>query len=265
MAVETTPFLVVAWFHGSGLDWANSMQVYWLEQTEADVPQENDWLSSKDIISLDQLCFAPRRASWRLGRWTAKRGLAAFLNCEASCSTYARIEIRPALSGAPEAFLDGKLTRVAISLSHRDGRAFFALATDAAQLGCDLELIEPHSTAFTSDYFTSEEQAFIARQPIAEQQRLPALFWSAKEAALKALHEGLRLDTRSVSVSLINASPVVRAWDAMEVRYTGGHVFHGWWQLGDNMVRTIVAEPSPALPIPLSVPFVAHSESRQPR
>jgi phosphopantetheinyl transferase len=227
------------------------MDVYWLEQTEADVPEENDWLSSNEIVLLDRLRFPSRRAAWRLGRWTAKRAVAALMNCD-GFSTYARIEIRPASSGAPDVFFDDKPSPLSISLSHRTDRAICALAPHAVQLGCDLELIEPHSSAFITDYFTAEEQTFIAHQPAADQQRLPALLWSAKESALKALHAGLRLDTRSVVVDPATLSTEVCAWRPLTVRYTRDQVFRGWWQTADNMVRTIVAVPPPAQPIPLS-------------
>ena len=53
---------------------------HWLEQTEADLPAANDWLSAGERLRLDGMRFAKRHADWRLGRWTAKRALAAYLN-----------------------------------------------------------------------------------------------------------------------------------------------------------------------------------------
>jgi len=53
--------------------------VYWLEQTEADVPAEDDWLSEREAVRLGRMRIPKRRADWRLGRWTAKRALAACL------------------------------------------------------------------------------------------------------------------------------------------------------------------------------------------
>ena len=53
------------------------MHVYWLEQTEANVPEDNTWLSPREVAFADRLRFAKRRADWRLGRWTAKRAGAA--------------------------------------------------------------------------------------------------------------------------------------------------------------------------------------------
>ena len=74
--------------------------------------------------------------------------------------------MRPAPSGAPEAFIAGRPRRMSsLSLSHSDGTAFCALAAAGASLGCDVEKVEPHSAAFLADYFTAEEQDLVARQP----------------------------------------------------------------------------------------------------
>lgn len=74
-------------------------------------------------------------------------------------------------------------------------------------LGCDLELIEPHSDALVADYFTADEQAMVARTLAADRSRGLDLLWSAKESALKGLRVGLRLDIRCVSVTLGINSP----------------------------------------------------------
>ena len=55
------------------------MDVYWLEQSEADVPTADDWLSENEVARLNSLRVAKRRADWRLGRWTAKCAVAASL------------------------------------------------------------------------------------------------------------------------------------------------------------------------------------------
>ncbi|MGA2360170.1 MAG: 4'-phosphopantetheinyl transferase superfamily protein [Terriglobales bacterium] len=230
------------------------MEVYWLEQTEADLPAENAWLSANEIARLNGMRFAKRRDSWRLGRWTAKRALASYLNLPAHPHVLKEIEIRPATSGAPEAFLANKPAVVTVSLSHRDGRAICAVAPSGVELGCDLEVIEPHGDAFLSDYFTAEEQALVARAPAMDRARFLTLLWSGKESALKALRTGLRLDTRSVIVSPDDESFDLNGWSRLQVRYTNGRIFHGWWQHTDNILRTVVANSPPDSPIPLKIP-----------
>lgn len=229
------------------------MDVYWLEQFEKDVPHEIDWLSESEAKFLSSLRFAQRRASWRLGRWTAKRALSIYFCLPDSLSSLSRIEIRPAASGAPEVFLEGQLAAISISLSHRDGEALCAVAPGAIELGCDLELIEPRSDAFVADYFTAEEQALIAREPLGDRPLFLALLWSAKESALKALHTGLRLDTRSVVIDPLEMSRGLDDWKPLIARHAGEKVFHGWWQAAGSMVRTVVANPPPAPPIALQI------------
>ena len=230
------------------------MNIYWLEQTEAQVPRGNSWLSDGELLRLDSFRIPKRRAEWRLGRWTAKCAVAAFQELPLHASLLTRMEIRPAATGAPEVFVTGMPTPAAISLSHRAGKAICMVAEPGVKLGCDLELIEPRSQAFVTDYFTSEEQQQIERAPAAERSRLLALLWSGKESALKALQEGLRLDTRCVTVTREDNASDLHGWSRLRVLYTGGYAVRGWWRHADGVLRTVVADPSPAPPIRLQVP-----------
>lgn len=234
------------------------MAVYWLEQTEADVPAENQWLSAGETLCLSGLRFAKRRADWRLGRWTAKRAVAACLNLPCDIHALANIEIRAASSGAPEVVLPAQTSAVTISLSHRAGAALCAVAPSGASLGCDLEIIEPRSDAFVADYFTVHEQALVEQASVEARPLLVALLWSAKESALKALRVGLRLDTRCMDVSLdvlpaddterwphprpvLPLAPEPDGWRPLQVLLGEAQVFGGWWRHSDHMVRSIVS------------------------
>jgi len=249
------------------------MEVYWFEQTEADLPAGNDWLHANETVHMDTLRFAKRRNDWRLGRWTAKKALALCLNIPASSQDLASIEIRPAPSGAPEVFFENKPAAATISISHRAGTAACAVTLSSGILGCDLELIEPRSGAFLADYFTTEEQSLVAGAPAGDRSRLLALLWSAKESTLKALCTGLRLDTRSVIVGVIGGQPaesedarwpvgdqdcLVRSthlfegWRPLQVRRSEGVLFYGWWLLTDALVRTVVGLPPLEPPILLT-------------
>lgn len=235
------------------------MNVYWLEQTEADVPAENDWLSANEAVRLEGKHFAKRRSDWRLGRWTAKQALSICMDVPAHPQILRKMDIRPAQSGAPEAFFNNQPAAFTISLSHRDGIAACAVVRSHVEMGCDLEIVEPRSDAFVADYFTLEEQALVARASAADRDKLLALLWSAKESALKALRAGLRLETRGVVVSPFAASCDLNGWGRLLVRYTGergaeGQLFHGWWQHAGRIVRTVVAAPPPDSPIPLTIP-----------
>ncbi|HUK14966.1 MAG TPA: 4'-phosphopantetheinyl transferase superfamily protein [Bryobacteraceae bacterium] len=223
------------------------MDVYWLEQTEGDVPADNDWLSASELTRLDGLRIAKRRADWRLGRWTAKQAVAAYLNVPSHCRCLAHIEVRVTSTGAPEVSFANEPAVAAISLSHRCGRAVCAVAPYGGALGCDLETIEPRSGGFIADYFTDEEQAMVARASPADRFRLLALLWSGKESALKALRVGLQLDTRCVVVSPLGPLPesyALNSWRPLEVRCIDGQMFQGWWQHTGGLLRSMVSAPA---------------------
>lgn len=219
------------------------MHVYWLEQSDGDVPFGDAWLSGSERARLDGLHIPKRRADWRLGRWTAKCAVAAYLNLARDSAPLAAVELRPAPSGAPLVFIHGRPAAVALSLSHSHGIGLCAVAPPGAGVGCDLETVEPRSPAFLADYFTGEERSLVARTPAAVRDRVLTLLWSAKESTLKALGCGLRLDTRSV-----NAAPAGflqtgdGEWRRVSVAHIGGSTFHGWWRVSRDVVYTVVAD-----------------------
>jgi 4'-phosphopantetheinyl transferase len=227
------------------------MNLYWLERSVADVPSEDDWLSEREILVLKRLRFTKRRTDWRLGRWVAKRAISICFGLSELHPDLAKIEVRGTPSGAPQVFFESAPAAVTISLSHSNSRGLCVMALKAAALGCDLELIDQRSDAFVEDYFAPAERAFVAGQAAGERSRLAALLWSAKESALKALHEGLRLDTRSVLVELAGEQREHGNWKPLRVSHADGKTFHGWWQNTNGMVRTVVASPAPMSPVSL--------------
>jgi 4'-phosphopantetheinyl transferase len=192
---------------------------------------------------------AKRRTDWRLGRWTAKRAVAA--RTQRGPGFFSRIEIRAADDGAPEAWIDGRLWGRSLSLSHSGGRAVCAVAAADGFLGCDLERIENRGRVFVEDYFTGEEASWIARQPAEQRDLLVNLVWSAKESTLKALRQGLRSDTRAVEVDLGGIFES-SGWLPLEVNaVTAGRRFHGWWHRLDDDVLTVVGDSKGGVPVEL--------------
>jgi 4'-phosphopantetheinyl transferase len=240
------------------------MDVYWLEQSAADMPSNETWLSVGEVNHLHTLRFPKRRADWLLGRWTAKNAVAAYLKLSREPAALADIEIRPRPCGAPQAFFKAEPASVSISLSHRAGLGACVVAPQQVLLGCDLEIVEPHSDAFLADYFTPEEHEIVAQVGVADRVWLVSLLWSAKESALKALGEGLRLDARSLTAKLCGSgndngcsenacSPTTNlfhhnCWNRVEVRRMNAHILNGWWNLAGAVLRTVIADPAPAPP-----------------
>lgn len=238
-----------------------STDVYWLEQTQGDVPAGTDWLGPIEIECLQSLHFAKRRTDWLLGRWTAKQALATLFGVPSDLSDLGNIEILAAESGAPEVFYFGDKVHTTISLSHRAGIAMCSLSSSANNIGCDLETIEGRSAAFIADYFTAKEQTLIEQTSEKNRPLLVALLWSAKESALKALQTGLRLDTNWLEVSSVDSvaekdtqwpgvpQRISRSlardiqldrWRPLEVIARDDRRFRGWWRYTDEMVRTIL-------------------------
>ncbi len=238
------------------------MKVYWLERAASDVPSDNNWLSPSELARLEGMRIPKRRADWRLGRWTAKNAVAAYLKLACDSIALSGIEIRSKDSGAPEVFLANEVAAVSISLSHRSEVAACAIAPSGTRLGFDLEVIEPRSQAFLEDYFTADEQQLIASASSTDRDKVVNLFWSAKESALKALDVGLRLDTRRVSVSSMEGLSLAAetelrigehapdqtestpsVWNPLRVSF-GDYIFQGWWQQTGVLLRTMVSAPA---------------------
>jgi len=225
-------------------------EVRWLQQTELDVPQDDSWLSAAEADQAAKFRFPKRRSDWRLGRWTAKQAVAMYLGLPTDTASLARVEIRPTTSGSPEVFLSNQPAKTAMSLSHRNGTAMCAVAAADVHLGCDLEIVEPHTEAFVRDYFTPEEQALVKARS-ENRDLLVALIWSAKESALKASGAGLREDTRSVSVCGVDQIAANRGWAELSVRMRENQVVSGWWQCSNLLLRTMIVTPTAQLPVQL--------------
>jgi 4'-phosphopantetheinyl transferase len=226
------------------------MNLFWLECSAADLPARQDWLTAWESTRFREFRFAKRRADWLLGRWTAKCAIAANLGSGVSIPIFRQIEIRPDESGAPQAFLDNLPVKMAVSISHRDGRALVAVAPANASMGCDLEIVELRTDAFVRDFFTEEEVTKVQSCHEAEaRQVVVSLIWSGKESALKALHTGLRMDTRSLSVQYAFESVSGTPWKQLRVIGLDGKSFEGWWLRSGAWLRTIVTSQRSGAPI----------------
>ncbi len=227
-----------------------SESLHWLAQAAADVPEGDDWLSEGERRLIDGMRFPKRRRDWRLGRWTAKLAVCAYLLKEDLILP--SLEIRAAVDGAPEAFCGGRSINVSLSVSHSRDMGFCVVASSALAIGCDLEFIEPRDEGFVKDCFTPEEIVF-SKQVRADQWALAVnLIWSAKETALKILREGLRRDTRSVSVCA-DFGVTQKSWNMWTARcQDSSRIYYGWWRNAGGYVYTLGASRSTSAPEPLA-------------
>ncbi len=203
-------------------------EIGWLLGERTDVPEGDDWLSPRERAVQASFRFAHRRASWRLGRWTARRA------CRGRAD-----EIVAAADGAPEAWHAGTVADLTLSLSHSHERALVVVGPTGQRIGCDLERIEPRSPAFVADYLTAGEAAWVRGH---HRPALAAnLVWSAKESTLKALREGLRYDTRRVVVQ-VGAEPEGPRWGSLDCAFDGAERFVGWWRVDRGFVLTVAGD-----------------------
>jgi 4'-phosphopantetheinyl transferase len=210
------------------------------------VPGDDRGLSPGAAARAAGLVVEVRRRGWRLRRWTAKEAIAA--TCGGDSGTFAELEIGNRPDGAPVASRRDVALPGCLSLTDRAGWAVCALAPAGVVVGCDLELVEPRSPAFVSDYLTAAEQRLVASASASDTDLAANLVWSAKESALKVLGEGLRRPTRSVEVeaALPAAGSGRDPWQPMTVRLAEGGELTGWWRrLGPFVLTLAAAPPSP--------------------
>lgn len=213
-----------------------------------------DLLSAQEHAVFDALKTAKRRHDWLLGRWTAKHLVQQVLWQQGDDVLLSAVSVLAAPDGAPQ--LDNQqlpaLDRMSISISHSQQTGFCAAVTQTAwPLGADIERIEPRSPGFVAGYFTEEEQARVAQTAPLLRPMLATAVWSAKESALKAIRQGLRLDTRCVACLLAPVAVPPLDWVPFEIewdaRYLGSlagttmPTLTGWWRTQGDFVLTLAA------------------------
>ena len=179
-------------------------------------------LGPREAAFLATLEFPVRRRKWLLGRAAAKRLVRNLLGPQAPPE--AAITVLNRSSGEPYVVLESGSWERSISLSHRSEIGFAAApAAPGWHIGADVETIEPRDRALVRQFFTDQEARLVADAG-GDADALLAVIWSAKEAVLKLLGLGLRLDTRAIGVSL-DAQPLPHCppgWRPMTVTVAAG-------------------------------------------
>jgi 4'-phosphopantetheinyl transferase len=207
---------------------------------EANPP--DDFLSVEEKKRLPELRFLKRRTDWLRGRWTAKHLL---LRVDPACSSLAiqSIQVVNEPEGAPYLLIEGnqRYPRT-LSISHCGPYALCALSD--SRMGCDLEHIERRPDIFIEDFFTQAEVRRVRASPDALSPILVNLVWSMKEAVLKSIGKGLRMDTRMVEVEpphdLTLEEALQPGWKPVQVHSPAiNQPIFAWWQLRNEYVLTL--------------------------
>ncbi len=220
----------------------------WLARGEDDIPPTREWLSPEEAGRLDDLRFTKRRTEYLLRRWVGKQAVATAAGLPADAESLRRIVVANRADGSPYVLVDGEPLGLDVSLTDRAGWAVCIVGADLSRLGCDLELVEPRSDGFVTDFLTAEEQEYVGAH--AEPEVAANLLWSAKESALKVLRTGLRRDTRSVPVDV--GKPADTGWGRLDITPTEGGRIGGWWRREGAFLLTTACdrpfEPPDVLP-----------------
>lgn len=176
--------------------------IFWSVQSIASIPEDLDWLSLSERNRFQQFRFPKRQKEWLLGRWAAKYLLAKILSGSDSIP-FSDLSIFNEDSGAPFVMWNDQRLGGCVSISHRSENAIAAFCFDPEiSIGIDLEEIEAKPRGFVEDYFTEPEAGIVFSLSIEDQALAASLLWSGREAIVKALQIGLRIDTRQIALDL---------------------------------------------------------------
>jgi phosphopantetheinyl transferase len=176
--------------------------VFWNTQKFDSIPEDLDWLSLPEQNRYQQFRFPKRQKDWLSGRWVAKN-LLSNLIIYSDTLPFRELSILNEDSGAPFVIWRDQRLAGSLSISHRSDCAITAFCFDPEiSIGIDLEAIEAKSLGFVEDYFTEPEVHMVLTLPKEEQALAASLLWSGREAIVKALQIGLRVDTRQIAFNL---------------------------------------------------------------
>ena len=164
-------------------------------------------LSEAERADLAARGNAKRVADRTLGRVAAKQAVSELTGMDPHS-----FRIDNLSSGEPVVRRDDDGPVPHISIAHRDGQAI-AVATPEGRAGVDLEVVESRAPSFARTWFRETERHLCQGDP-----RLESQVWAVKEAVLKVLGTGMRLDPREVEVlDVAEGQGSVRLWgDAAE-------------------------------------------------
>lgn len=208
-------------------------------------------LSAEETAVFNNLKTLKRRQDWLLGRWTTKQLLQEVIRQEYDQTvSLSSMSILAGEDGAPhvcfESQFAGYNAQFTISISHSHNTAFCAAVKKPDwPMGADMEWIESRSPRFAVDYFTDNEQAFLVSVPLKLVDMQVTALWSAKEAALKAVRQGLRFDTRNVECLFEVVKRAPQEWTPFDIRWNHRSAdmplpqLRGWWMAADDYVLTL--------------------------
>lgn len=202
-------------------------------------------LSEEEHARCEAFRVLKRRRDWLLGRWTAKHLIHAYLSENDAPPPLDAIIIRADPDGAPYAALGDERLPLSLSISHSGPFSFCALTDrQGAAVGADVEMIEPRPLSLAEQFFTAGELTALLAQPESERDLCMTLVWSAKEAFLKCIREGLRVDTRAIRVRVPENVSDSQGWQPLEVTANANllpaeNAYQAWFRREREAILTL--------------------------
>lgn len=178
-----------------------------------------------------------RRYDFLRGRWIAKK----LMSRVTPGMGLLDVSILPDDRGVPCLIGSQGPLPYSLSITHTDGLAGAAIVELPELVGIDAERLIADPSLIAQDYFTETERGHLADAPTSS--RVATVIWASKEAASKALGEGLRLSLTSMVV--LDPGPLeLGVWHPIRVRVDGHPSMSLWTWHEESAVVAVAAVPA---------------------
>lgn len=200
----------------------------WMTYDPAGAVGWEGWLSPEERQRVVGFTLPKRRREFVLGRAAARTLLAEHLDVEPP-----DVPLRVADDGAVEVVGPD----LAVSITHSGGHAVAAVAP--RPVGVDLERIAPRHPDLPHFLLHPDEHTAFEDLPL-DPDRATILYWTLKEAALKALRTGFRLSPKKLRLDVDLAA------QASHVHVADGPSLHARFEERHDFLCAVAYVPEPA-------------------
>lgn len=145
----------------------------------------HEFLHPKENNYFESLTAKKRKLSYLLGRYVAKKGIAAFVGEE----NLTKIEISPGVFHQPVVYYPSK-QNLQVSITHSDDWGAAVVFPEAHPMAIDVEVVRPERK-FKSFFKLTPQEESVAGSIDREEAEVVAMLWTVKEAMAKVIKTGL--------------------------------------------------------------------------
>lgn len=196
-----------AWLPPSASCSLSSVDVHiwrsWLDQPAWRVQQLVQTLSADECVRANRFRFEIDRTRFIVARSVLRSILGHYLGIEPS-----QVQLRYGTHGKPCLHEGSEQALIRFNVAHSHRLAVYAFAC-AREIGIDLEYARPvpRFQQIAARFMSAYEKALLSELPIDQQQEAFYLWWTRKEAYVKATGTGLEEPLERFDVSLVPGEP----------------------------------------------------------